>query len=686
MLFNSFKHQVRVTVFLTVFSICVFLPLSAFELTEPTAKDRRITRVVTLMMERAHLLQHELDDEISNRSITSFIDRLDPMRLYFLKSDIDGFMKKKDTIDDMVSEGDITFAYDVFKTYLDRIDERLPVINELIDADHDFTAKESINTDWDNVSFAESKDEAEDRWRKRIKYNLLVLKGDDETEERSKERLHRRYNSFSNQMHRTDSDELLEMFLNSVMASFDPHTSYMSPTTLENFEIVMRLNLDGIGAGLTMQDGDTVITKIIPGGAADKHGELKVNDRIVSVGQGEEGEMEDVIGMKLDEVVQRIRGKAGTIVRIGVIPADKSGSTVLNITRARIELTDSEAQAKVIKHTANDEEFKVGVISLPSFYMDMDAARRGVRDYKSTTRDVRKLLKGFEEAGGVDAILLDLSRNGGGSLTEAIDLTGLFIDRGPVVQVKDPTGRVTAYEDENAGVAWDGPLVVLTSKFSASASEIFAGAIADYGRGIIVGDSATHGKGTVQSLQDLGRELFRNTPNPPEFGALKITIQQFYRPNGASTQKHGVAADIILPSFSDHMDISESDLDFAVDFDKVDSANEVNLGMRKQATINTVKDLSSKRISNSEDFQSLLDRIAQYEEQKKDKLISVNEKEFFARREEVNAEKEEEAQIEETMEADDDIFPESYYNTEVLDITVDYINALGENKKLALSE
>lgn len=686
MLFNSFKHQVRVTVFLTVFSICVFLPLSAFELTEPTAKDRRITRVVTLMMERAHLLQHELDDEISNRSITSFIDRLDPMRLYFLKSDIDGFMKKKDTIDDMVSEGDITFAYDVFKTYLDRIDERLPVINELIDADHDFSAKESINTDWDNVSFAESKDEAEDRWRKRIKYNLLVLKGDDETEERSKERLHRRYNSFSNQMHRTDSDELLEMFLNSVMASFDPHTSYMSPTTLENFEIVMRLNLDGIGAGLTMQDGDTVITKIIPGGAADKHGELKVNDRIVSVGQGEEGEMEDVIGMKLDEVVQRIRGKAGTIVRIGVIPADKSGSTVLNITRARIELTDSEAQAKVIKHTANDEEFKVGVISLPSFYMDMDAARRGVRDYKSTTRDVRKLLKGFEEAGGVDAILLDLSRNGGGSLTEAIDLTGLFIDRGPVVQVKDPTGRVTAYEDENAGVAWDGPLVVLTSKFSASASEIFAGAIADYGRGIIVGDSATHGKGTVQSLQDLGRELFRNTPNPPEFGALKITIQQFYRPNGASTQKHGVAADIILPSFSDHMDISESDLDFAVDFDKVDSANEVNLGMRKQATINTVKDLSSKRISNSEDFQSLLDRIAQYEEQKKDKLISVNEKEFFARREEVNAEKEEEAQIEETMEADDDIFPESYYNTEVLDITVDYINALGENKKLALSE
>ena len=686
MLFNSFKHQVRVTVFLTVFSICVFLPLSAFELTEPTAKDRRITRVVTLMMERAHLLQHELDDEISNRSITSFIDRLDPMRLYFLKSDIDGFMKKKDTIDDMVSEGDITFAYDVFKTYLDRIDERLPVINELIDADHDFSAKESINTDWDNVSFAESKDEAEDRWRKRIKYNLLVLKGDDETEERSKERLHRRYNSFSNQMHRTDSDELLEMFLNSVMASFDPHTSYMSPTTLENFEIVMRLNLDGIGAGLTMQDGDTVITKIIPGGAADKHGELKVNDRIVSVGQGEEGEMEDVIGMKLDEVVQRIRGKAGTIVRIGVIPADKSGSTVLNITRARIELTDSEAQAKVIKHTANDEEFKVGVISLPSFYMDMDAARRVVRDYKSTTRDVRKLLKGFEEAGGVDAILLDLSRNGGGSLTEAIDLTGLFIDRGPVVQVKDPTGRVTAYEDENAGVAWDGPLVVLTSKFSASASEIFAGAIADYGRGIIVGDSATHGKGTVQSLQDLGRELFRNTPNPPEFGALKITIQQFYRPNGASTQKHGVAADIILPSFSDHMDISESDLDFAVDFDKVDSANEVNLGMRKQATINTVKDLSSKRISNSEDFQSLLDRIAQYEEQKKDKLISVNEKEFFARREEVNAEKEEEAQIEETMEADDDIFPESYYNTEVLDITVDYINALGENKKLALSE
>lgn len=686
MLFKSLKHHLRVTVFLAVFSIFVSLPLSAVDLTAPTAKDRRITRVVTLMMERAHLLQHELDDEISNRSIKSFIDRLDPMRLYFLKADVDGFMEKKDSIDDMVSEGDITFAYTVFNKYLERIDERLPVINKIIDADHDFTAKESINTDWDNVKFPESAKEAEDRWRKRIKYNLLVLKGDDETPERSKERLHRRYNSFANQMHRTDSDELLEMFLNSVMASFDPHTSYMSPTTLENFEIVMRLNLDGIGAGLTMQDGDTVITKIIPGGAADKQGDLKVNDRIVSVGQGDDGEMEDVVGMKLDEVVQRIRGKAGTIVRIGIIPADKSGSTVLNITRAKIELKDSEAKAKVIEHKAGDDNFKIGVISLPSFYMDMDAARRGVRDYKSTTRDVRALLKGFEEAGGVDAILLDLSRNGGGSLTEAIDLTGLFIDRGPVVQVKDPTGRVTAYEDENAGVAWDGPLVVLTTKFSASASEIFAGAIADYGRGIIVGDSATHGKGTVQSLQDLGRELFRNTPNPPEFGALKITIQQFYRPNGASTQKHGVAADIILPSFSDHMDISESDLDFAIDFDKVEAASDVNLGMRKQATIDVVKDLSAKRIDDSEDFQSLLDRIEQYEAQKKENVISVNEKEFFARREEVNVEKEEENQIEETMESDDDIFPDSFYNTEVLNITVDYINALGENKKLALGK
>ena len=686
MLFKSLKHHLRVTVFLAVFSIFVSLPLSAVDLTAPTAKDRRITRVVTLMMERAHLLQHELDDVISNRSIKSFIDRLDPMRLYFLKSDVDGFMEKKDSIDDMVSEGDITFAYTVFNKYLERIDERLPVINKIIDADHDFTAKESINTDWDNVEFPESAKEAEDRWRKRIKYNLLVLKGDDETPERSKERLHRRYNSFANQMHRTDSDELLEMFLNSVMASFDPHTSYMSPTTLENFEIVMRLNLDGIGAGLTMQDGDTVITKIIPGGAADKQGDLKVNDRIVSVGQGDDGEMEDVVGMKLDEVVQRIRGKAGTTVRIGIIPADKSGSTVLNITRAKIELKDSEAKAKVIEHKADDDTFKIGVISLPSFYMDMDAARRGVRDYKSTTRDVRALLKGFEEAGGVDAILLDLSRNGGGSLTEAIDLTGLFIDRGPVVQVKDPTGRVTAYEDENAGVAWDGPLVVLTSKFSASASEIFAGAIADYGRGIIVGDSATHGKGTVQSLQDLGRELFRNTPNPPEFGALKITIQQFYRPNGASTQKHGVAADIILPSFSDHMDISESDLDFAIDFDKVEAASDVNLGMRKQATIDVVKDLSAKRIDDSEDFQSLLDRIEQYEAQKKENVISVNEKEFFARREEVNVEKEEENQIEETMESDEDIFPDSFYNTEVLNITVDYINALGENKKLALGK
>ena len=371
------------------------------------------------------------------------------------------------------------------------------------------------------AEYAKNRDEAFDRWRKRIKYDLLVLKTEDVTGEEAIDRLDRRYTSYAKRMHQFSSDDLLEMYLSAITTSFDPHTNYMSPSSLENFNISMKLNLEGIGAALMMTDGYTVVSKVIPGGAADKNGKLQPEDRIVSVGQGDDGEMVDVVDMNLNDVVKLIRGKAGTVVRLGVKPAGSNDVETYTITRAQIELKDSEARSEIIpvRQRPDGQPYQVGVIDLPSFYMDMTAARRGLTDFKSTTRDVRRILEDFNEK-NVDVVVLDLTRNGGGSLTEAINLTGLFIDEGPVVQVKDSDNHVQHYDDLERGMVWKGPLVVLTSKFSASASEILAGAIQDYGRGIVVGDQATHGKGTVQSLLDLGSQLF-DSPESAESGCAE---------------------------------------------------------------------------------------------------------------------------------------------------------------------
>lgn len=318
-------------------------------------------------------------------------------------------------------------------------------------------------------------------------------------------------------MKQFDNNELLEMYLSSITTSYDPHTSYMSPSTLENFRIALQLNLEGIGAQLQDQDGKTVVAKVVPGGAADKFGKLKKDDQIISVGEGESGEMVDIVGMKLNDVVKMIRGKAGTLVRLGVIPVGTNESVTYEITRAKIELEDEAAHGEVFEAgtKADGSPMKLGVLDLPSFYQDMQAAQAaqdGAKNFRSATTDVRKILEDFK-AKGVDAVVLDLRRNGGGSLVEAVDMTGLFIDEGPVVQVKGFNNRVDVHSDETPGAAWDGPLVVLTSKFSASASEILAGAVQDYQRGLVVGDEATHGKGTVQSLRYLGEII--GGPYPP---------------------------------------------------------------------------------------------------------------------------------------------------------------------------
>lgn len=641
----------------------------------PRAQDRYIARTIAIRLPQGHLTKHPLDEEISRRAFKLFLKSLDPMKLYFYQSDVDRFAEKQDQWAELLKSGDISPAYEIFSVFLKRVDERVATALDILKQPLDFTKDEEIIRDPDLLTYPKTPEEARERWRKRIKLDLLVLKADKETSgEAAIEKLQRRYTSFAKRIHQTDEDELLETYLSAICESYDPHTSYMSPETLENFDITMKLELEGIGAALQSEDGYVVVKRIIPGGAAAKDGRLKVDDKIIGVGQGEDGEIVDVVDMKLSDVVKLIRGKRGTVVRLEVLPADGGPKRVITITREKIELTDSEAKGQVFEvgQKPDGKPYRIGVIDLPSFYMDMTGARLGIPEFRSTTRDVRRILESFTQQ-GVDGVILDLRRNGGGSLQEAINLTGLFIESGPIVQVKDSAGRVMVYDDEDTSVAWRGPLIVLISKFSASASEILAGAIQDYRRGLIVGDHSTHGKGTVQSLIDLGQELFR-LPNAPKLGALKLTIQQFYRPDGDSTQNRGVLADIELPSLTNHLEgIAESDLDYALPFDRIQPAKYQVYPDVNSAVVDFLKKRSEERVNNSPDFQKVKQDIERYLAQRQKKTVPLQEEKFMAQVKELNADKEEEKRLRALDEGSEEGIKRDYYLEEVFQIMTDYL-------------
>ncbi len=648
---------------------------AAIQLAQPKPRDSVVARLVATLMPRNHISSAKLNDTISERAMDLFISSLDPLKLYFLQSDIDEFQKASKRIDDMVSVGDLSLAYQIFQRFTQRVEERVADAQELLHGEFDFTKDENIVVDPESAKYAANEGEARDRWRRQIKYALLDLKDDGKEGSEAMDQLRRRYNRYARRWKQTSSDDILEMYLSAVTMGYDPHSTYMSPSTLDDFTIQMRLNLEGIGAALREKDGNTVVTSVIPGGAAAKHGKLKPDDVIVSVGQGDTGEMVDIVEMPLQEVVSLIRGKAGTTVRLGVKPGGKGAAEEYKIVRARVELEESAARGEVIEHKmpAGAGTKKIGYIKLPSFYLDMQAAKLQRRDYRSSTRDVRRILEDFKEQ-GVDGVVLDLSKNGGGSLTEAINLTGLFIDRGPVVQVKNADGSVQQYADEDSGTAWDGPLVVMASKFSASASEIFAGAIKDYGRGMVVGDPATHGKGTVQTLMDLGQQLFRNTRQ--NYGALKVTLQQFYLPDGESTQRRGVTADIVLPSITQKMDIAEGDLKYALKHDRVPRADHDVYGMVPADLLGELRKNSQDRVSKDDEFVDLLRRVELYVRQKEENAVSLSEEKFMQRRQELDAQKQEEDVAMDQEMNNEEIYRDNYYNREVINIAHEYIDAL----------
>lgn len=650
----------------------------------PTDGDAETTKLVAGMITRYHISQKTIDDDVSEQLLDRFIEQLDPQKLYFIQADIDEFHKQKTKLDDQILEGDVKFAYDVYDRYDLVMKERMKLAHKLIDAEHDFTVDESMVTDSDQLAWAKSQEEVEDRWRKRIKYDLLILKLDGTEVAEARKRLHKRYENIASMLEQIDDSEKLETYLSSLTHCFDPHSSYMSPVSNEDFQIQMRLRLQGIGAALRSEDGYTTVAEIVKGGAADKDGRLKVGDKIIGVAQGDE-EFVDIVEMKLSRVVRLIRGEAGTKVRLQVKPKTSPTEVkVYELTRQVIELTSSEVKGEIIetKNFLKGEEvpnLKIGLINIPSFYRDFEGARQGDENFKSTSRDVKKVLDDFEKKGGVDAVVVDLRMNGGGALSEAIEVTGLFINEGPVVMVKELNGSTKSHDDLDNGVEYGGPLVVLTNRLSASASEIFAGAIKDYKRGIIVGDTTTHGKGTVQNVMPVPRRLFKLLNPDNDRGALKLTINQFYRVNGHSTQNNGVHSDIVLPSLLDHMDLGESFMDNALEASKVDPVQHENYSFVKTDWIKDLKENSQKRIAANEEFQKIQNRIKKFLERKNRKTVSLNEEVLKKEQEEDKKFEDQEEEEEKTKEGEEaPIFDDSEYNKEVLRITTDYSKRIKE--------
>ncbi len=676
---------------LSLFGVCLIATTIGAQqfTTNASTTDGDTAKLVCKMIERSHINQEKIDDRISQSLFMRYLEDLDPNKLYFLKSDIDGWKNRQNELDDKLKNGDISFAKEVFSRYLELVEQQTDHAQKLIDQEFDFTVDEEITVDPDVVDWGTAEERAE-RWRKRIKYELLDLKLEDNTLEDAREQLHRRYRTIAKNLKLTDEHEITEMYLSALTRSFDPHSSYMSPQTLEDFQINMRLSLEGIGAQLRYDDGFTVVAEVVKGGAADKDKRLKAGDKIVAVGQ-EEGEMVDIVEMKLKDVVRLIRGPSGTKVRLKVKKAEGGEPAIYEMVRQKIELNEQEVKGEILDlEDRIGRPTKVGVINIPSFYRDFAGAQNGDRDFKSTEKDVRKVLADFEKQGGVDAVVIDLRNNGGGALSEAIGVSGLFIKQGPVVQVKEIDGTVRSHDDENSDVAYDGPLVVICNRLSASASEIFAGVIVDYNRGIVVGDYTTHGKGTVQNVMPVADPLFRfRLFQAEDRGALKLTIQQFYRVNGDSTQNRGVRSDIVLPSRIDHMDLGESFLDNALEFDRIERAKGVyNAGLTSGPIVDELQKSSKERIAESDEFAKLKAQIDRLVERKNRKSVSLNEEVLGAEREleeetdEIYPTIEGDATTGEEGEDDEEksVFPDTFYNDEVLEITSDYVNLLRQMK------
>ncbi len=580
---------------------------------KPSMDQRYATNLATRFLTNWHYKDTKLDDDLSEVIFEQYIELLDPNRSYFLASDIEAFKRYEQSLDDALRHSDLQPAYEMFNIYLDRVRERVAFSRNAAHQPMDFTIDEYYQFDRSEAPWAESVAELDEIWRKRVKNDYLRLKLTDKEDTKIVETLDERYDNMERRINELKADDVFQFFMNAFAQSIEPHTSYLSPRTSENFEISMKLSLEGIGALLSRQSEYTTIASVVPGGPADQDGRLKAGDRITAVGQGKDGKMVDVIGWRVDDVVELIRGPKDTVVRLDVLPEDASVSTPptsIEIVRNEVKLEEQAAKSNIIEVPVEgtDEMQKIGIIDLPVFYLDFEGRAANKPDYRSSTRDVRKQIEELKEQ-GVTGIVVDLRDNGGGSLLEATTLTGLFIDRGPVVQVRNSNGRISTEEDLESGMAWDGPMAVLVNRYSASASEIFAAAIQDYGRGVVIGEP-TFGKGTVQSLIDLDDYAPSDTASA---GQLKLTMAQFFRVNGGSTQNKGVVPDIRFPSAGDPQEYGERSLPNALPWTSIDSARFEKAGDLSRL-VAVADNLYQARSSHDEEFNWLLADIDEFNE------------------------------------------------------------------------
>ena len=582
-------------------------------------------KVVSFILDNNHYRKISLNDSLSSVILKEYLEALDNNKTYFTAADIAGFEKYRYQIDDLTKAENVDPAYEIYNVFKKRFDERMDyVLTKLVNENFDYTRDEYYETDRSKEPWAANTAEINDIWRKVIKHQALSLKLAGKKPEDIRKTLKERYERLVKTYTRdVNAEDIFSMYMNCITESYDPHTNYFSPAAAERFKQSISLSLEGIGARLQTENDYTKVVEILPGGPAEKSRLIKVNDRIVSVGQGEKGEMVDVIGWRIDDVVKLIKGPKGTRVRLGILPAETGvGGTVKEylLTRDKIKLEDQQAKKQMINYQKAGKEMHLGVITLPSFYMDFEAYQKGDPNYNSTTRDVQRLIKELQRE-GMDGLVLDLRNNGGGSLAEAIDLTGIFIKNGPVVQVKNSANKIEVGADDDPSIVYNGPLVVLTNRFSASASEIFAGAIQDYNRGVVVGES-TYGKGTVQTVIDLAK--FINDPGS-EVGQLKLTFQKFYRVTGSSTQHKGVMPDIKLPTALDPEQFGESSRASALPWDEIRGTL-----YQKTPVVNTrvIADLNksyNNRLKTDPNLTRFVDSTAVAKRSMKDTRVSLNE-------------------------------------------------------------
>ena len=583
---------------------------------------------VVELLKRHHYSKPPLDDARSAIIYDSYLKLLDPSRSYFLASDIAEFDKWKFQFDDFLKSGDLNPGFIIYKRYLDRVKSRLDFalaeLNKGVDS-LDFNAKETLEIDRKDAPWLKTEAELNNLWRKRIKDEVLRLKIAGKEPAKIQELLTKRYKNQLSRLDQTRSEDIFQAYINTFAMSYDPHTNYLSPDNAENFDINMSLSLEGIGAVLQSDNDQVKIVRLVPAGPADKTKQVAPADKIIGVAQGDK-EMVDVIGWRLDEVVKLIRGPKGSVVRLEVIPASNAPndqtSKIVSITREAVKLEEQAAKKSILNLKQDGKNYKLGVIEIPAFYLDFKAFRAGDPNYKSTTRDVKKLLTELQKE-KVDGVIIDLRNNGGGSLQEATELTSLFIDKGPTVLVRNADGKVDVLEDENPGAFYKGPMALLVNRLSASASEIFAGAMQDYHRALIIGGQ-TFGKGTVQTIQPLNH------------GELKLTLAKFYRVSGQSTQHQGVLPDVAFPSIIDTKEIGESALPEAMPWDTIRPAIKPAVDPFKPY-IDKLKAEHEARVAKDAEFIFIRDKLALAEKLMAEKTVSLNEAERRAQHADIDA-------------------------------------------------